>query len=501
MKHTAHCPVVLVAALLSAVAAAEGLPAPKAREVTTDLGLAMLPDEKVEWMREAKIGMFIHWGLYAGLAKGEWEMEKSGIPIGAYRALAFPESGTNWFDAAKFDPEKWMAVAQSMGARYTCLTAQHHDGYALFDSAYPTAFTSMQTHGRDFVREYVEAARKAGMKVGLYKTLINWRHPGYYDVTGTNCAPNAFGYTTASWHRDDAREMKEELYAQTRELLLNYGRIDYLFWDGGWLAQKGKDSDAAYFWESGRWRDESGAWPVGEKWGMRDAATGLPLGLMGMVRALQPDIVCNLRSGWCGDFTCEEGPRDVKGPIRRGLVEKCMTVTPAWGYTDEKPRRLVPISRLRRICADCLVRDMNFLLNVAPDRHGEIPADVAAHVARFGQWIKANAQAVYGTRGGPWDPVEGQYGFTRKGDTVYVWLLGGYKGTTLALPTVGDGLRAVRVAALAGGRDLRFSQAGGVVTIEELPDATDALPVVVAVEYAHDSTRRDMIDYSHQTQL
>lgn len=483
MKHSANVAAALAVLAAAGAVRADGWPEPKARVVRTDRELAMQPDEKVAWLRDAKIGLFIHWGLYAGPARGEWVMEKEGIAIDAYRKLAFPESGDEYFDASAFDPASWMAVAQSMGARYTCLTAQHHDGYALFDSRYPTSFTSVQTHGRDFVRDYVAAARAAGMKVGLYKTLINWRHPGYYDVTGTDCASNTFGYVTAAAHKEDAREMKEELYAQTRELLTNYGTIDYLFWDGGWLAQKGTDADAADFWESGRWRDAANPWPVGEKWGMRDAATGRPLGLMGMVRALQPDIVCNLRSGWCGDFTCEEGSRDVKGPIRRGLVEKCMTVTPAWGYTDEEPRKLAPISKLRRICADCLVRDMNFLLNVAPDRHGEIPADVAAHIARFGRWVKANAEAIYGTRGGPWEPVEGRHGFTRKGDTVYVWLLGGDAAPALTLPPVGKGLRAVKARVVADGRAVRIREADGTVTLEGLPATRDDLPVV-AVEFA-----------------
>ena len=116
------------------------------------------------------------------------------------------------------------------------------------------AFTSKQTHNCDFVKEYVDACRKAGLKVGLYKTLINWRYPGYYDVTGTDCKPNKFGYTTAAWHKENARLMKEELYCQTKELMTNYGKIDLLYWDGGWLAQQGSDADAAYFWESGRMR-------------------------------------------------------------------------------------------------------------------------------------------------------------------------------------------------------------------------------------------------------
>lgn len=202
---------------------------PRRREVKTHLGITMQPDEKIQWMRDARIGMFIHWGLYAGPGRGEWYMENSGVPVKEYERLAYPESGDWYFTAKDFNADSLAALAKDMGARYMCLTTQHHDGYALFDSKSASAFTSMQTHGRDFVKEYVEAARRAGLKVGLYKTLINWRYPGYFDPYGTDCAPNRFGHQTEAWHRYNAQQMKAELYLQTYELMSNYGKIDHLF--------------------------------------------------------------------------------------------------------------------------------------------------------------------------------------------------------------------------------------------------------------------------------
>ncbi len=286
----------------------EGIPPAPVREVKEDMGIAMQPDEKVRWMKDDKLGMFIHWGLYAGPGKGEWYMENQGVSIGDYRKLAYPESGEEYFDARDFDAHKWIDLAKRVGMRYVCLTTQHHDGYALFEIKYMNAFTSKNTHNRDFVKEYVEACREAGLRVGLYKTLINWRFPGYYDITGKDCRPdNKFGYKTAAWHKENARLMKEELYCQVKELMTNYGKIDHLFWDGGWIAQRGSDADGTPFWESGKYMSDDNAWQVNPYFRDYEESTGKPLGLMGMVRKYQPDIVVNPRSGWMGDFTCEEG--------------------------------------------------------------------------------------------------------------------------------------------------------------------------------------------------
>ena len=345
-----------------------------------------------------------------------------------------------------------------MGARYMCLTTQHHDGYALFDSKSASAFTSMQTHGRDFVKEYVEAARRAGLKVGLYKTLINWRYPGYFDPYGTDCAANRFGHQTEAWHRYNAQQMKSELYLQTYELMSNYGKIDHLFWDGGWLQQRGTDEDAAPFWESGK--------------------------LMEMVRELQPDIVCNPRSGWIGDFTCEEGGGSVKGDVRSGVVEKCMTLGGPWGWCamHEDSTAILSLQAVKRMCADCMVRGMCFLLNVGPDRHGKVPQAVQKRLREFGRWADEHAEAIYGTEGGPWNPVDGQYGFTRKGNKVYVYFLGEYDKDHFTLPPFEGGKKARRAYMVGSGRKIATQQKDGSVTLRNIPVEKGDISIV-AVEY------------------
>lgn len=460
-----------------------GIPAAPVREVTTDLGIPMQPDEKMQWMLDDKLGMFIHWGLYAGPAKGEWYMENYGVAPEEYRKLAYPESGDQYFDAKDFDPQKWVELAKKMGARYMNMTTQHHDGYALFESQYMNAFTSKQTHNRDFVKAYIEACRNAGLKVGIYKTLINWRFPGYYDVSGTDCKPNKFGYTTDPAHKENARLMKEELYCQTKELMTKYGKIDQLFWDGGWLGQQGLDADGAYFWESGKYLDENNAWPVNPYFRDVEESTGKPLGLMGIVRKYQPDILTNIRCGWVGDYTNEEGGGAVMGEIRSGVVEKCFTIALGWGYTTvmEDPDKIMPLSNIKRIFADCMVRNMCFLINVGPDRHGNVPKAVENRLLEFGDWVQATSEAIYGTRGGPWQPVDGKYGFCYKGNVIYVYFLGDYTDETFEMPPVNAGMKVVKAYNVLTKEKVRTSQQGKTISLKGVAPVKNDL-TVIAVE-------------------
>lgn len=142
--------------------------------------------------------------------------------------------------------------------------------------------------------------------------------------------------------------MKNELYCLTKELMSNYGKIDLLFWDGGWLAEKGTDADAAYFWEPGRYLDEANEWPVRDEYTLTDSTSGRRLGLMGMVRALQPDVVCNIRSGWMGDYENDEGSAGITGAVRtNAVVEKCFSLH-GDGATRHKPKTPPACIRSRR---------------------------------------------------------------------------------------------------------------------------------------------------------
>ncbi len=469
-----------------ALADADVPPRPPVRVPKSEMGVEQLPNDKLDWLLDAKFGMFIHWGLYSGIGKGEWYMENKGVPIDEYRKYAFPESGDAYFDAAQYDPAAWAGLAKDAGMRWMCLTTRHHDGFCLFDSPHPNAFTSMQTLKRDLVAEYAKACRAAGLKVGIYYSPLSWRYPGYFDVTGTDCKRNKWGYTTDPAHKENARLMKEENYLNVKTLLTQYGKIDHIFWDGGWLGQTGTDASSAFFHEPGKYLDPNNQWPVPEKYQDKEESTGKPLGIMGMVRKYQPDAITNLRYGWMGDIVEQEGPAETTGPIRSDAIcDKCLTMQlGGWGYNAESDAkgRVMSRDKLIRYLANCVVRDMVLLVNVAPDRHGVIPALQQKNLREVGAWLAKAGEAVYGTRGGPWQPVDKEYGYCYKGKTVYAHLLDTYKGDTFKVPPLGK-LKVQKVDDAFTGKPLAYDVKDDGVTVTGLDRTSSPADTIIAVTY------------------
>ncbi|SFE05606.1 alpha-L-fucosidase [Actinacidiphila alni] len=438
---------------MAATPTAQAIPLLPPRIPVSDMGLAQQPDSKIAWFQDARLGMFIHWGVYSGPAKGEWWMHNAPVTPSDYRTYV-TDATSEQFTADAYDPTAWAQLATDFGAKYTVLTTRHHDGFALWPLNHPNAWSAGQAPlSRDFVKDYVAAVRAAGLRVGLYYSPIDWRYPGYYDVTGTNCAPNPWNYTTDPAHKENARVMKTEVYESVKELVTQYGTIDDLWWDGGWIAEQGSDADGAFFWEPGQYRDTSNQWPVDAAYGETDSA-GRPLGLMGMVRKHQPDIVCTSRSGWAGDYASEEGGSVPTGPIRTGATEKAFTVDGSWGYNSSAT--VMAYGTAMSVLVNSWIRNMTVIVNVGPDRHGTISDGQASLLRKIGTFMKACGDAVYGTRGGPWQPVDGQYGYTYKNSTVFVHLLPGYSGTSFTSPSIGDA-QISKVYDVATGSALPYS--------------------------------------------
>jgi alpha-L-fucosidase len=388
------------------------------RILKEDNGETQLPDKKMEWFLNDKFGMFIHWGVYAAMKEGsEWVRHQEAWGQDYYQRRARdPEKG---FTAAKFNAAEWADLAKKAGMKYMALTTRHHDGFALFDSKHPSSWTSKKDLGRDLIKEYTDAVRASGLHVGMYYSPMSWRYPGYYDVTGKDCKPNVWGYKTAAWHKEDARDMKEEVYEQVTTLLKDYGKIDYMFWDGGWLSQTVNKKLEKAFWDPGKYQNPNNEWPIKEKYITKDDETGKTLGIMGLVRKYQPDLVVNERFSWIGDVHPEEGGSSTSGDIRfEQNGEKCVSLQKGgWGYRPNS--KVYSFEEVVVFLSNCAVRNINLLLNLAPDREGVIPQNQQDVLLKMGNWLSKVGKGIYDTRGGPWQPLFGEYGFTFNKNKIY----------------------------------------------------------------------------------
>jgi alpha-L-fucosidase len=396
------------------------------RVIQEDLDVSQISDEKMNWFLNDKFGLFMHWGVYAAMPEGnEWVRHQEGWGQDYYQRRA--RDTAKGFTAAKFNPTEWAALAKKAGMKYTVLTARHHDGFALFDSKHPASWTSQKDIGRDLIKEYTDAVRAAGLRVGLYYSPMSWRYPGYYDVFGNDCKPNVWGYKTAKWHKEDARVMKEEVYEQVTKLLKDYGNISYMFWDGAWLAQTVNRPLDRKFWNPGKYQDTANEWPINEKYITREEETGKALGIMGLVRKYQPEMIVNKRFSWIGDVFSEEGGGYTSGNIRtEEFTEKCVSLQKGgWGYRPNS--KVYSFEEIVQYLSNCAVRNVNLLLNVAPDREGLISQNQQEVLLKMGNWLSKVGEGIYNTRGGPWQPLFGEYGFTFRDNKIYCHIYQGYR--------------------------------------------------------------------------
>lgn len=392
-------------------------------------GLKLAPED-MAWWQDAKFGMFIHWGLYALLGRGEWVMHNEQIPAVEYARLA------EQFVPQSFNADSWAETANEAGMQYMVLTARHHDGFALWNS--PSShgnFCSFKTAAkRDFVAEYVSACCKVGLRTGLYYSPMDWRFPGYFK-------PKELA--------DNAALLKKQAYGQIEELMSNYGRIDILWYDGGWLAHEGTDADAAWFWE--------------------------PVKLNTMVRKHQPKVVINPRSGWEGDFNCDEGEHDITGPIIDRPWEKCLNLNKSsWGYSPKL--NLMTPGEVVRMLVNVVGRGGNVLLNVGPDAEGIIPETSVAVLRKVGDWLRTNGRSIFRTKPGPFQPIDGYYCSTHSNNSIYIHVLDRGQDGVITLPPLD---RKIENSSLLSRGDSSFTQTDTKIELALPSDGTSEFPDVV----------------------
>lgn len=378
-------------------------------------------ERRTEWFRHDRFGMFIHWGLYCIPGRGEWGLGDEEMNREEYEKY-FDE-----WNPIFYDPKKWAKAAREAGMKYAVLTAKHHEGFCLFDSQYTDYKSTNTTCGRDLVREFVDAFRAEGLKVGLYYSLLDWHHPEYITY-GDMYHPDRKNEKYRD-KKQDFNKYLDYLHNQVRELLTNYGKIDILWFDFSYEGHTGED-----------WRGTE---------------------LVNMVRELQPEIIMNGRleangesygsvmtdepNIFSGDFACPEmiiPPNGLCTPSGRPIPwEACFTLNNNWGYTP-MDLHYKTASQIIRKLVECTSKNGNMIVNVSPTPKGEIPKWQLKILEEVGEWMHENGDSIYGCGKSEFDKPEwGRY--TQKGNKLYAHVLEENIGA-LALPGVKGRVKKAR---------------------------------------------------------
>ena len=352
---------------------------------------------RTEWFRKARFGMFIHWGLYAISSRGEWVRSVEKMSREDYQQF-FDE-----FKAEEYNPKEWASLAKKAGMKYAILTAKHHDGFCLWDTKL-TDYKSTKTQaGRDLVREFLDAFRAEGIRVGLYFSLLDWHHedfPHYED----RHHPMREDKNYSNEKRDFSRYIGF-MHGQIRELVTNYGKLDIM------------------------WFDFSYGKMAGDAWKAQE--------LVDMVRSFQPDIIIDNRlegsgeqsgtiltdnpSDFAGDFACPEQMVPPEGIVSESgdnvPWEACLTLNCNWGYSAAD-QHWKPADMVIHMLVECVSKNGNLLLNVGPDPKGKIPQASVKILEEVGCWMEKNSQSIYGC--GLSDFPKPEWGrFTQNGKKLY----------------------------------------------------------------------------------
>lgn len=400
--------------------------------------------EGLAWFEAARFGMFIHWGLYALLGRGEWVMHNERIAPQEYAGLA------ERFSPTAFDADAWVKLAADAGQRYLVITSRHHDGFSMYDTALSNYKITNTAFGRDPIAELAAACTRHGVKLGFYVSLLDWRHPAY------------------RFRRESGQHWADYLtflHGQVRELCTKYGEIACIWFDGDWPHHT-FTADDAYFIPGGPFRYKA---------------------LYSMIHTLQPNaVVLNNRhatplpgediQGFEQDLPGQNTAGfNMTGPQVGKPLEVCMTINDHWGYhradTNLKSARQL-VHTLARAASD----GANLLLNVGPSPDGKIVPEQAARLRKVGAWLARNGTAIYGTRAGSFIPTTDAV-TTRRDNTHYVLVLNDAQTVTLqGAPPAG-----LNAQLLTDGTPVTITRNGNAITLTLPTAGRDSLATVVVL--------------------
>jgi len=325
--------------------------------------------ERMKWWTDARFGMFIHWGLYSMPARHEWVKNRERLTNEDYQKYF------DHFNPDLFNPKDWARMAKEAGMKYVVLTSKHHEGFCMWDSQFTDYKCTNTPAGRDLIREFVDAFRAEGLKIGFYYSLLDWHHPDY---TIDRCHPQRIDKGTKEDYEAVNKGKNMDVYRQymkdqVTELLTNYGKIDIIWFDFSFPGENGKGHED--------WDSE---------------------GLLKLARTLQPGIIVDdrldLKDVWGGwDIFTPEQKKVAECPTWNGQKvtwETCQTFSGSWGYhRDETTWKSIP--QLLELLIETVSKEGNLLLNVGPTSRGEFDYRAQDRLSGMGKWMHQNGRSIY----------------------------------------------------------------------------------------------------------